>query len=120
MHWWVDLRCRICRSFTTKVGNRYAFLAEFINQLDPINPQAAATMTTAFRTWRRLEPERHGEAKSALEKIRDLPTASLNTYDVAMKTLGDVLTEVTSSLMLRWQLSLSNKTVVVTHATRGI
>ena len=51
-------------------------------------------MTTAFRTWRRLEPGRRGKARSALETIRDQPGASPDTYEVAMKTLGDVLTEV--------------------------
>lgn len=86
-------------------GSGYAFLAEFINQLDPINPQAAARMTTAFRTWRRLEPGRRGKARSALETIRDQPGASPDTYEVAMKTLGDV-TEA--------KQSLSNK-AAVTH-----
>ena len=75
-------------------GSGYAFLAEFINQLDPINPQAAARMTTAFRTWRRLEPGRRGKARSSLETIRDQPGVSPDTYEVAMKTLGDVLSEV--------------------------
>lgn len=75
-------------------GSGYAFLAEFINQLDPINPQAAARMTTAFRTWRRLEPGRRGKARASLETIRDQPGVSPDTYEVAMKTLGDVLSEV--------------------------
>jgi aminopeptidase N len=81
-------------NFHDRSGAGYAFLAEFITQLDPINPQAAARMTTAFRTWRRLEPGRRGKARSALETIRDQPGASPDTYEVAMKTLGDVLTEV--------------------------
>ena len=51
-------------------------------------------MTTAFRTWRRLEPGRRGKARASLEAIRDQPGVSPDTYEVAMKTLGDVLSEV--------------------------
>jgi len=75
-------------------GSGYDFLAEFINQLDPLNPQLAARLTTAFRTWRRLEPVRRGKAMAALEAIRDQEGVSPDTYEVASKTLGDVLTEV--------------------------
>ena len=81
-------------NFHDPSGAGYALLAEFITQPDPVNPQAAARMTTAFRTWRRLEPGRRGKARSALETIRDQPGASPDTYEVAMKTLGDVLTDV--------------------------
>ena len=75
-------------------GTGYDFLADFVNELDPINPQAAARMTTALRTWRRLEPKRRGLAQSALEKIRDQPGVSPDTFEVASKTLAAVLAEI--------------------------
>ena len=75
-------------------GSGYDFLADFVNELDPINPQAAARMTTALRTWRRLEPQRRGLAKSALERIRDREGVSPDTFEVASKTLADAIAEV--------------------------
>ena len=41
-----------------------------------------------------LEPVRRGKAMAALEAIRDQEGVSPDTYEVASKTLGDVLTVV--------------------------
>ena len=57
-------------------GSGYDFLADFVNELDPINPQAAARMTTALRTWRRLEP------RPAFASSLERPTDALSTANL--------------------------------------
>ena len=42
--------------FNRADGAGYEFVADRILALDPNNPQVAARMTTAFRSWRALEP----------------------------------------------------------------
>ena len=41
--------------FNRADGAGYEFVADTILALDPNNPQVAARMTTAFRSWRALE-----------------------------------------------------------------
>ena len=43
--------------FNRADGAGYDFVANRILELDPSNPQVASRMTTAFRSWRMLEPD---------------------------------------------------------------
>ncbi|MBV9956176.1 MAG: aminopeptidase N, partial [Pseudolabrys sp.] len=52
--------------FNRKDGAGYRFAAETILALDPVNPQVAARLATAFRTWRSMEAERRAQAEAAL------------------------------------------------------
>ena len=67
--------------FNRADGAGFEFLADTVLALDPKNPQVAARLATAFRSWRALEPVRRARAEAALRRIaaapnlsRDLPT----------------------------------------------
>ena len=69
-------------------GSGYAFVAEVIGSLDPINPQVAARMATAFRTWRTLEPVRKSLAERALRSVQKIPTLSIDLRDIIERSLN--------------------------------
>ena len=50
-------------------GNGYALLADWLIKLDPLNPQTAARMSTAFETWRRYDPARQSLIRAALQRV---------------------------------------------------
>ena len=50
--------------FNRADGAGYDFIADTVLALDPKNPQLAARLATAFRTWRTLEHGRRGKARS--------------------------------------------------------
>jgi aminopeptidase N len=55
--------------FNRADGAGYAFLAERIIDIDKRNPQVAARILTAMRSWRSLEPARAAHVRSALIEI---------------------------------------------------
>jgi len=69
-------------------GDGYAFLADWLIKLDPVNPQTAARMTTAFETWPRYDGDRQGMMQDALRRI--LATKpSRDMTEIATRILGD-------------------------------
>ena len=50
-------------------GSGYAFLADFVIELDGLNPQVAARMVTAFNRWKRYDEDRKALMKSQLQRI---------------------------------------------------
>jgi len=71
--------------FNRKDGAGYDFLADVVLQLDPKNPQVAARLMTAFRTWRTLEPARQGKAEAALARIAAAPSLSRDVADIVTR-----------------------------------
>ena len=55
--------------FNRADGAGFEFLADTLLVLDPKNPQVAARLATAFRSWRALEAARRGRAEAALQRI---------------------------------------------------
>ncbi|MFD1333941.1 aminopeptidase N C-terminal domain-containing protein, partial [Methylopila musalis] len=55
--------------FNRADGAGYAFVAETVLTLDRINPQVAARILGAFKTWRALEPGRRAKAEDALRGV---------------------------------------------------
>ena len=55
--------------FNRADGAGYEFLADIVLTLDPTNPQIAARLLTALRSWRSLEPQRQARAEAALRRI---------------------------------------------------
>ena len=74
--------------FNRADGAGYDFLAEIVQQLDPKNPQVAARLMTAFRTWRALEPKRRALAENALRRVAQTPGLSRDTSDIAERSLA--------------------------------
>jgi aminopeptidase N len=69
-------------------GAGYAFVADTILTLDPKNPQVAARIATAFRTWRTLEPKRRSLAEAALRRIKTAPSLSRDVADIVERALA--------------------------------
>jgi len=74
--------------FNRADGAGYDFVSGVILALDPKNPQLAARMATAFRTWRTLEYGRRAKAQAALERIKAAPNLSRDVTDIAERALG--------------------------------
>ena len=75
------------RCFHSKEGKGYQLVASWVRNIDPINPQMAARLCTAFETIDRLEPDRQDVMKSALKKIRFSDNISKDTLDISSRLL---------------------------------
>jgi len=74
--------------FNKADGRGYAFLADVVTELDAANPQVAARLLGAFRTWRALEPHRRGLAEAALRRLAALPKLSADVGDIVRRALA--------------------------------
>jgi aminopeptidase N len=69
-------------------GAGYGFITDHILALDPKNPQVAARLATAFRTWRSLEPDRRRHAEAALTRINARAGLSRDVAEIVERTLA--------------------------------
>jgi aminopeptidase N len=69
-------------------GAGYAFVADWLLKLDPLNPQTAARMSTAFETWRRYDADRQGMVQEVLERILATEGLSRDLTEMAGRMLG--------------------------------
>jgi len=69
-------------------GSGYAFLADQVLALDPINPQVAARMVQPLVRWRRFDTGRGQAMTDALRRIVARPTLSKDVYEIASKGLA--------------------------------
>jgi aminopeptidase N len=75
--------------FNRSDGAGYAFVADFVLALDPKNPQVAARLMGAFRSWRALEAQRRDKAEAALRRVAAAPALSPDLHDIVARTLAD-------------------------------
>ncbi|HZZ60736.1 MAG TPA: aminopeptidase N [Roseiarcus sp.] len=73
--------------FNRADGAGFAFLEEMVVALDPTNPQIAARLLTAMRSWRSLEEKRRGMAEAMLKRIADRPALSPDVRDIVTRSL---------------------------------
>jgi aminopeptidase N len=74
--------------FNRADGAGYAFVADTVLSLDAKNPQLAARLATAFRTWRTLEQGRRALAEAALTRIKATPSLSRDLADIVERALA--------------------------------
>ncbi|MGI9481549.1 MAG: aminopeptidase N [Hyphomicrobiales bacterium] len=74
-------------AFHDPSGDGYALFAEVILELDKINPQVAARLAGALRSWKTLEQGRRGLAKAELERIKSAEKLSKDLFEIVTKTL---------------------------------
>jgi aminopeptidase N len=74
--------------FNRADGTGFELLADVVLTLDPANPQVAARLLTALRSWRSLEPVRQGKAEEALLRVLAEPNLSADVRDIAARSLG--------------------------------
>ncbi len=69
-------------------GAGYATLADWLIRLDPLNPQTAARMSTAFETWPRYDADRQAMIRAALDRILATPGLSRDLSEMAGRMRG--------------------------------
>jgi aminopeptidase N len=69
-------------------GAGFDFLADIVIELDPKNPQVAARLLGAFRSWRALEPLRRARAESALKRVASTEPLSPDVSDLVIRALA--------------------------------
>jgi len=74
--------------FNRRDGEGYSFHADTMLALDAINPQVAARLMTAFRSWRALEAERRDKAEAALKRVAASTSLSRDMHDIVARMLG--------------------------------
>jgi aminopeptidase N len=75
--------------FNRTDGAGYDFVADFVLALDPKNPQVAARLMGAFRSWRALEAGRRSRAEAVLRRVAAVPSLSRDVTDIVSRTLAD-------------------------------
>jgi aminopeptidase N len=69
-------------------GAGYRVVADWLLKLDPLNPQTAARMSTAFETWRRYDSPRQRHAIAQLDRILASPGLSRDLGEMAARLRG--------------------------------
>ena len=75
--------------FHDPAGGGYAFLADTILALDPLNPQVAARLVAPLGQWRRMAADRQGLMRAALQRIAAAPDLSRNTRELVGRSLRE-------------------------------
>jgi aminopeptidase N len=74
-------------NFNRPDGKGHEFIAAKVLEIDAFNPQIAARLLSAFRSWRALEPGRRRTAKKALQSIARTKPLSHDVYEIVSKML---------------------------------
>jgi aminopeptidase N len=74
--------------FNRPDGLGYDFLADQVLALDGKNPQVAARLLAAFKSWRALESSRRARAEATLRRVA-AANLSRDTADIARRALGE-------------------------------
>ncbi|MFY0682549.1 MAG: aminopeptidase N [Thalassovita sp.] len=69
-------------------GSGYALLADWLIQLDPLNPQTTARMCSAFETWKRYDADRQALIAAQLDRILAQDSLSRDTTEMLTRIRG--------------------------------
>ena len=69
-------------------GSGYAFAADQIIAIDPLNPQVAARLARSFDRWKKFDVARRARAQRELERVRDTAGLSKDTFEVVTRALA--------------------------------
>jgi aminopeptidase N len=76
------------REFNRADGAGYDFVADSVLALDRKNPQLAAKLLAAMKSWRVLEPGRRAMAEKALQQVASAPSRSPDVADIVQRALA--------------------------------
>lgn len=82
-----------CRNFTqfhAATGEGYAFIADVVLQLDPMNAKCASDAVMPLTKWQRYDESRQILMCKQLQRILDHKDLSRNVYEIVKKGLGEV------------------------------
>ena len=74
--------------FHASDGAGYALVADKVLELDALNPQVAARLLGAFKSWRQFEPKRRKQMSRHLTRIASVEGISRDVFEIATKTLA--------------------------------
>ncbi|MEF2072527.1 aminopeptidase N [Consotaella aegiceratis] len=74
-------------AFNRADGAGYRWVAEHLVELDALNPQIAARIATAFRSWRSFESGRREAARSTLTWLSEQKDLSVDLRDIVDRSL---------------------------------
>jgi aminopeptidase N len=77
------------KEFNRADGAGYDFIVDTVLTLDPRNPQLAARLLSAFKSWRVLEPARRALAEAALRRVAGTPSLSPDVGDIVRRALAE-------------------------------
>jgi aminopeptidase N len=76
------------KEFNRPDGAGYEFIADIVLMLDPKNPQLAARLLSAMKSWRVLEATRRARAEQALQRVAAAPALSPDVADIVKRALA--------------------------------
>ncbi|MEW6074399.1 MAG: aminopeptidase N [Planctomycetota bacterium] len=71
--------------FHSADGRGYVFVADAVLELDPLNPQVASRMVSAFNPWRRFDAGRQARMRAQLERIAARPGLSRDVGEIVAR-----------------------------------
>ncbi|WP_138379630.1 aminopeptidase N [Luteithermobacter gelatinilyticus] len=74
-------------NFHDRSGRGYEFLADILEQLDPINPQISAGLVRPLTRWKVYDAERQDLMRQTLERILSFKDLSPDVYEIVSKSL---------------------------------
>jgi aminopeptidase N len=74
--------------FNANDGSGYDFVSKIVLDLDAKNPQVAARLLSAFKSWRMLEANRRSLAERALRHVASAASLSPDVKDIAERSLA--------------------------------
>ena len=74
--------------FNAPDGSGYDFLCQTVSQVDGRNPQLAARLLTAMRSWRGLENSRKTRAQAALSRLAEARTLSRDVREMVDRMIA--------------------------------
>src|SRR6266851_242549 len=77
------------KEFNRADGAGYEFIADTVLKLDPRNPQLAARLLSALKSWRVLEAGRRALAQAALRRVAGEPSLSRDSSDIVQRALAE-------------------------------
>jgi aminopeptidase N len=83
--------------FNRADGGGYEFIADHVLALDAKNPQVAARLLSAFKSWRALESGRRGRAETALRRVASATELSRDVSDIVQRALADTAESAAST-----------------------
>ena len=75
--------------FNRPDGAGYQFVTDKVLEIDAVNPQVAARMLSAFRSYKSLEPKRRLLARKSLEKVAAQKALSRDAGEIVNRMLED-------------------------------
>jgi aminopeptidase N len=76
------------KEFNRPDGAGYDFVVDTVLAIDPRNPQMAARLLSALKSWRVLEPARRARAEQALQRVKATSSLSRDTGDIVERALA--------------------------------